>query len=69
MTHAVRFNEENGNDRKAYAKHGTVTPAVVTDTATISLLQILDRLTQHTKVPRVVVNLCQSASSVAAPAD
>ncbi len=50
MTQVARFDEENGNDRKAYAKHGAaVTPAVVvvlqsTDTVTISPPQILDRL-------------------------
>ena len=74
MTQVARFDEENGNDRKAYAKHGaTVTPAVVavlqsTDTVTISPPQILDRLTQHTKVHRIAIKLCDPASSVAAPA-
>ena len=60
MTQAVNFDEENGNDRKAYTKHGaTVTPAVVlqsTDTVTISPPQILDRLTQHTKVPKSLLS-------------
>jgi hypothetical protein len=65
MTQAARFDEEDGK-----AAGATVTPAVVqsTDTVTISPPQILDRLTQLTKVHRIAIKLCDPASSVAAPA-